>query len=154
MKDRKTGASHAVNLKADEFMRRLVQHILPKGFTRIRWYGILSCARRKIDSAIVRGILNNNNLANTQKVFFEVHEKIRQRLASQACPGCGAARRFLRSFRTAWDVLKREVGPCRKSATVSRIFGNRWHGKMDFFYPMAGCWVFVENWGFSGLVEG
>ena len=135
MKDRETGASHRVNLKADEFMRRLVQHILPKGFTRIRWYGILSCARCKIDTAVVRGILNNNKLAISQKGFLEVREKIRQRLASQACPGCGAARMFLRSFRTAWDVLKREVGPGGKTATESMIFGNRWHGKMDLSAP-------------------
>jgi hypothetical protein len=131
VKNRETGESQKVTLKATEFMHRLAMHILPKGFTRIRWYGILSCARRKIDTAIVRGILNNHQLAISQNGFLEVREKIRQRLASQACPGCGAARMFLRSFRTAWDILKGGGAP---SETVAACLGQRWHGKM-----MMGC---------------
>ena len=35
-------------LKADEFIRRILQHVLPKGFMRIRSYGFLAnCCRKK-----------------------------------------------------------------------------------------------------------
>jgi hypothetical protein len=42
-RDRKAPEKHrAVTLDASEFIRRLLQHILPKGFRRIRQYGFLS----------------------------------------------------------------------------------------------------------------
>ncbi|WP_025025588.1 IS91 family transposase [Caldalkalibacillus mannanilyticus] len=36
-----------LKLKAMEFMRRFLQHVLPSGFQRIRYYGILSNSNRK-----------------------------------------------------------------------------------------------------------
>lgn len=44
---RKEGAKHPVTLTDHEFIRRLAMHILPKGFTRIRHYGILSSSLKK-----------------------------------------------------------------------------------------------------------
>jgi len=37
----------AMNLEGTEFLRRFCQHILPKGFVRIRHYGILSTVKRE-----------------------------------------------------------------------------------------------------------
>lgn len=39
---KKNGKKEVLTLKQDEFIRRFSLHILPKGFTRIRHYGILS----------------------------------------------------------------------------------------------------------------
>lgn len=36
------GKQRALTLTADEFLRRLVQHILPRGFVKVRHYGLLS----------------------------------------------------------------------------------------------------------------
>jgi hypothetical protein len=36
----------AMNLDADEFIRRFLIHVLPDGFRRIRYYGLLSNAHR------------------------------------------------------------------------------------------------------------
>ena len=41
------GKKYPVSLTDKEFIRRLSQHILPKGFTRIRHYGILSSTMKK-----------------------------------------------------------------------------------------------------------
>lgn len=41
------GKKYQVTLNEQEFIRRFAQHILPKGFTRIRHYGILSSALKK-----------------------------------------------------------------------------------------------------------
>jgi hypothetical protein len=41
------GKTHPVTLTDHEFIRRLAMHILPRGFTRIRHYGILSSALKK-----------------------------------------------------------------------------------------------------------
>ncbi len=48
-KDYRDGAKkHLMELDGIEFIRRFSKHILPKGFTRIRHYGILSSTRKKI----------------------------------------------------------------------------------------------------------
>jgi hypothetical protein len=44
---RKGGAKHMVTLTDMEFIRRFALHILPKGFTRIRHYGILSSSLKE-----------------------------------------------------------------------------------------------------------
>ena len=41
------GKTHPVTLTDQEFIRRFAMHILPKGFTRIRHFGILSSALKK-----------------------------------------------------------------------------------------------------------
>ena len=50
---RKGGKKHVVTLKPTEFIRRFAMHILPKGFTRIRHYGILSGGCKKECKAII-----------------------------------------------------------------------------------------------------
>jgi Putative transposase/Transposase zinc-binding domain len=41
-----TGASHCMTLPAGEFLRRFLQHVLPKGTHKVRYYGLLSPGRR------------------------------------------------------------------------------------------------------------
>lgn len=45
---RRGGAKYLVNMSEGEFIRRFSQHILPRGFTRIRHYGILSSTLKKV----------------------------------------------------------------------------------------------------------
>lgn len=45
---RKGGAKRLLSLSDAEFIRRFSLHILPKGFVRIRHYGILSSSKKKI----------------------------------------------------------------------------------------------------------
>ena len=48
-KDYRDGSSHKVmDLEPMEFIRRFALHILPKGFVRIRHYGILSSRRKAV----------------------------------------------------------------------------------------------------------
>ena len=46
-----------MTLAADEFIRRFPQHVLPKGFHRIRHYGLLASAGRKANVAKARDLL-------------------------------------------------------------------------------------------------
>lgn len=46
-----------MDLEADEFIRRLLLHVLPQGFHRIRHYGLLSNRRRSGDLAACRKLL-------------------------------------------------------------------------------------------------
>lgn len=46
-----------MTLAADEFIRRFLLHVLPKGFHRIRHYGLLAGATRKTTLDHVRRLL-------------------------------------------------------------------------------------------------
>ena len=41
-----TGTTRFMTLPAEEFLRRFLQHVLPKGTHKVRYYGLLSPARR------------------------------------------------------------------------------------------------------------
>lgn len=45
-KDRKAGRWRTRTIPGIEFMRRFLQHVLPKGFHKVRFYGLWHCARR------------------------------------------------------------------------------------------------------------
>lgn len=46
-KDTNTGKTRLCTLIAEEFIRRFLQHVLPKGFVKIRYYGFFSAGCRK-----------------------------------------------------------------------------------------------------------
>jgi hypothetical protein len=47
-KDRKAGAWRTCRLEGTEFMRRYLQHVLPKGFHKVRYYGLWHHANRPL----------------------------------------------------------------------------------------------------------
>lgn len=58
-KDYRDGKAHwkSMTLKTDEFIRRFLQHVLPKGFHRIRHYGLFANAARNHNLARARALL-------------------------------------------------------------------------------------------------
>ena len=46
-----------MTLAANEFIRRFLTHVLPRGFHRIRHYGLLAGSARKISLALARELL-------------------------------------------------------------------------------------------------
>ena len=64
---RRTGADRqqVMTLIADEFIRRFLLHVLPKGFHRIRHYGLLAGATRKARLDHVRQLLGVTPPATT-----------------------------------------------------------------------------------------
>ncbi|KFG90845.1 Transposase [Sphingobium herbicidovorans NBRC 16415] len=57
---RKDGADRqcVMTLPADEFIRRFLLHVLPRGFHRIRHYGLLASSARKANLALARQLLD------------------------------------------------------------------------------------------------
>ncbi len=51
------GQQREMTLDAVEFLRRFLQHVLPKGFVRIRYYGFLANCRRREQLALARELL-------------------------------------------------------------------------------------------------
>src|SRR5262249_49721087 len=46
-KERKTGRQRTCRLSGDEFMRRFLQHVLPRGFHKVRYFGLWHPAQRQ-----------------------------------------------------------------------------------------------------------
>jgi hypothetical protein len=82
-----------MRLSASEFVRRLLLHVVPRGFVRIRHYGLWSNRQRREDLALCRRLLERD--AAPQAESFEP-EKFSDGLVSvtptRSCPNCGAAR--------------------------------------------------------------
>jgi hypothetical protein len=73
-KSNDTGKTKACTLSAEEFIRRFLQHVLPKGFVKVRYYGFFSpglrtrlvCLREQLDdcSALCQITLDDDAHAN------------------------------------------------------------------------------------------
>ena len=55
-KERKTGRARTCRLSGEEFMRRFLQHVLPRGFHKVRYFGLWHPAQRH-NAARVRQML-------------------------------------------------------------------------------------------------
>ncbi|WP_233244219.1 IS91 family transposase, partial [Brumimicrobium oceani] len=64
---RKGGQKHNIKLKSTDFVKRFSLHILPKGFTRIRHFGILSSSWKKVKLPELQRLLNEENTAEIIK---------------------------------------------------------------------------------------
>lgn len=75
------GQKQLLTLTSQEFIRRFGLHILPKGFTRIRHYGILSSSWKKEKLPALQALLcaNKSPLLKHPKTTEMVHRK---------CPSC------------------------------------------------------------------
>ena len=76
------GKSKVMTLSTDEFIRRFLLHVLPKGFHRIRHYGLLASATRKANVARVRQLLAVPPAA-------EPDEPVELTEPRPPCPCCG-----------------------------------------------------------------
>ncbi len=79
-----------VAVKAEEFIRRFLLHILPKGFMKIRYYGFLAHANKKTCIPLLRQLINPD--AEFTKKLTETVEEMMMRLTGidiSLCPNCG-----------------------------------------------------------------
>lgn len=65
-KDSKTDEWKTISLKAEEFIRRFLQHVLPSGFVKVRYYGLFASANRNLLSR-VREILGCKELKSKKQ---------------------------------------------------------------------------------------
>ncbi|MBC7350687.1 MAG: IS91 family transposase [Candidatus Aminicenantes bacterium] len=67
---RKGGKKYPLTLSEDEFIRRFSLHILPRGFTRIRHYGILSSTLKKVCIELLQQELGKPDLPERTDVHL------------------------------------------------------------------------------------
>lgn len=102
-----------MRLATSEFIRRFLIHVLPDGFHRIRYYGLLASSKRKANIAKVRGLLSiqpfariDTDTANAEAASLTLREP---------CPCCGGPMRIIDIFRRGQKPMSR--APPRKQAT-------------------------------------
>lgn len=97
-KDYRGGRFRRMSLDINEFIRRFLLHILPKGFFKIRYYGILSNRYKKENIRLAKQLLEQEAIERKQEdladgldtyekqdtVWNEILEMIRVR----RCPNC------------------------------------------------------------------
>jgi hypothetical protein len=89
---RDAGKSKVMTIPAEEFIRRFLQHVVPPGFQRIRYYGFLANCHRAAKLALCRQLL-----ATTCSQLLPQPADCRDLLAAltstnlRLCPQCGKA---------------------------------------------------------------
>ncbi len=84
-----------MRLDTNEFIRRFLIHILPDGFHRIRHYGILASAKRKVNVARIRTLID----VSPKPPKAGGDEPVAPLTLRQPCPDCGGRMRIIETFR-------------------------------------------------------
>jgi Zn finger protein HypA/HybF involved in hydrogenase expression len=85
-----------MTLGADEFMRRFLLHVLPGGFHRIRHYGLLANAERKINLARLRELLQVAPPAVGKSE--DANAPVSAATATFICPHCGGVMHIIETL--------------------------------------------------------
>ena len=89
--DNRSDSERTLTLTADEFIRRYLTHVLPRGFRRIRYYGFLVNSQRKASLMRCRELLG---LANPEAPYIADMDAYLSKQGTDPgnCPRCGAGR--------------------------------------------------------------
>jgi hypothetical protein len=110
-KDYADGQQHkTMTLDAIEFLRRFLQHVLPKGFVKIRHYGLLANGQRAVRLALCRRLLLVANLAAS---LPSVDQALIEPAEPRCCPACGGSRLIYREL----DPLEPSSVPAPKDSS-------------------------------------
>jgi len=82
------GRYKTMTLSTHEFIRRFLIHVLPKGFHRIRHYGLLANGQRTANLARARELLHVTPPATASETM-ETTDASAQRAEPRPCPYCG-----------------------------------------------------------------
>jgi predicted Zn-ribbon and HTH transcriptional regulator len=107
-----------MTLSAEEFLRRFVVHVLPKGFVKIRHFGLLSNRAREERLALSRRLLMVVLVvtAACQEEGATVEE-----VRSAACPQCGARRLVRRELAEGEMVCVSVPSPTREPSREGTV---------------------------------
>ncbi len=82
-KDSKTKVHKFMKLTTEEFIRRFLQHVLPKGFVKIRYFGLFATKNRNLLS-IVRQLFGSTTIITVKSKTVATNKS-----PVICCPVCG-----------------------------------------------------------------
>jgi Putative transposase/Transposase zinc-binding domain len=95
----KTGAQKRATLPVDSFIRRFLAHVLPKGFVKVRYYGLMCVGKRRL-LAEVRSILALRQAAPWPPCPAAAPEPVVAPPEAEArrCPSCGQPMQLIQTL--------------------------------------------------------
>jgi hypothetical protein len=129
-----TGQTAYCTLPVQEFLRRFLQHILPKGFVKVRYYGLFRLGMRR-SLARLRGQLQLLQHIADQATLAPAASDGRARVVT--CPSCGQPMRLQRVLLPhnrgppGWATSTRAnagqvQAPCGVASQLHACFGVPW----------------------------
>ena len=111
---RRDGAERyrTMTISTGEFIRRFMLHVLPKGFHRIRHYGLLASAGRRAKVARVRALL-------AVPPVVEPTEPVELTEPQPPCPCCGGRMIIIETFQR-WMQPRAPPGSPASTATMTQ----------------------------------
>lgn len=107
-KDYRTGLYRKMSLTTDEFIRRFLLHVLPKGFFKVRYFGIFSSRFRKENIHLAKELIEQDLLLKREEAIedgltvFErqdtIWNEIMQAILNLQKPGCPVCKKGLLHF--------------------------------------------------------
>jgi hypothetical protein len=114
-RDSRRGNKHEVmTLKAEEFIRRFLLHVLPRGLMRIRHYGVLGNRCRKVQLSACRALLGQPEpIPRPTESVAELMRRLKG-IDIDRCPHCQKGRlEVIMTIHPLWqiDLLPHETQP-------------------------------------------
>lgn len=107
-KDYRTGLFRKMCLDIDEFIRRFLLHVLPKGFFKVRYYGIFSSRYRKENTLLSKRLLEDDQLTSRQEALDDgltvwvkqntIWDEIMQAISAYRKPNCPVCKKGMLHF--------------------------------------------------------
>jgi hypothetical protein len=119
-KDHRTGKEKVETVTAEVFVGRMVQHILPKGFQRIRYYGLQATKTFEKWKEAINGIKKQNKELVDGAYEIVKEKNYRERYKEGCgkdpfiCPFCGAEMNLWKIWHPKYGVIYREGEGFRK----------------------------------------
>jgi len=110
-----TGQLKQCTLSAEKFMHRFLQHVLPKGFVKVRYYGFFGATLRSRLMMLQQHLANFAAPSPSEKTVSETDKT--QSLSKFLCPHCGQP---MLLQRTLPPTLCRS--PCTDSSSPACVF--------------------------------
>ena len=85
--DTNQAQTRTMTVSAEEFIRRFLQHVLPKGVHKVRYYGLWSPSHRK-NLSKVQQILTQSGNDRQGQIEVDVNVEVRPSSEPRKCPHC------------------------------------------------------------------
>jgi len=95
-----SGILRSMTLAPLEFIRRFLQHVLPNGFHKVRYYGLLSPSNRK-NLGLLQKILSTDSVLEAILHSSESGTEQPQKPETILCPHCGSTMRLIKTIRVS-----------------------------------------------------
>ena len=91
---RDSGTSKEMTLEAEEFIRRFLMHVLPEGFQKIRYFGLMANRGRAANLALCRSLIPDAGVTIPALEVKDWKERYRQLTGEDVhlCPACKQGR--------------------------------------------------------------